>query len=111
MSGLAALLAGKIEPGMLPVARRRSRPTDVRHTVEHAGWRFAHYDGWIHDDQGRVPRARLGEALALPDDCGQDFDALAGCLRRRGRRRTARACCCCGTAGARSPVPTSERSR
>ena len=78
MSGLAALLAGKIEPG---VHRWHAmfEADDVRRTVEHAGWRFAHYNGWIHDESAEV-RKGLTSALALPDECGSDLDALAGCL-------------------------------
>jgi Barstar (barnase inhibitor) len=78
MSGLAALLAGKIEPG---VHRWHAmfEADDVRRTVEHAGWRFAHYSGWIHAEGAEV-RKGLTSALALPDDCGRDLDALAGCL-------------------------------
>lgn len=78
MSGLAALLAGKIEPG---VHRWHAmfEADDVRRTVEHAGWRFAHYNGWIHEDGAEV-RKGLTSALALPDECGSDLDTLAGCL-------------------------------
>ena len=78
MSGLAALLAGKIEPGMYRW-HAMFAAADVRHTVELAGWRFAHDNGWIHEDQTEVLTA-LGKALSLPDGCGRDLDAFAGCL-------------------------------
>jgi hypothetical protein len=78
MSGLAALLAGKIEPGLYRW-HAMFEAADVRHTVELAGWRFAHENGWIHEEQDEVLEGLRG-ALALPDGCGQDLDAFAGCL-------------------------------
>jgi len=79
MSGLAALLAGRVVPGTYrwhsgsPVA-------DVRHAVEHAGWRFAHHDGRADETRADV-LAGLGAALAFPAYYGQNLDALADCLR------------------------------
>ena len=43
--GLAGLLAHHIEPG---IYRWHGHFRDVRHTVEHAGWKFAEVDGWHH---------------------------------------------------------------
>ena len=51
----------------------------MRHTVEHAGWRFAHVDGLHAETKAEFLRA-AGEALDFPDYYGQNFDALADCL-------------------------------
>ncbi len=78
MSGLAALLAGRANPGIyrwhggFDVA-------DVRHTVEHAGWHFAYFDGW-HGESKAEFLTGVGEALDFPDYYGQNFDALGDCL-------------------------------
>ena len=78
MSGLAGLLAHHAPPG---IYRWHSafEVSDVRHTVEHAGWRFAEVDGW-HGGTKAELLAAIGEALDFPDDYGQNFDALADCL-------------------------------
>ena len=74
MSGLAGLLAHHVEPGIyrwhgaFPAA-------DVRHTVEHAGWRFAEIDGWHAPTKAEFLDA-IGKALDFPDYYGQNFDAL-----------------------------------
>ena len=79
MTGLAALLSGRATPGTYrwygdsPVA-------EVRHTVEHAGWRFAHHDGSADETRADV-LAGLGAALDFPAYYGQNLDALADCLR------------------------------
>ena len=78
MSGLAALLAHRKEPGIYRW-HGHFKDDDVRHTVEHAGWRFAHVDGWHGETKGDFLRA-AGEALSFPDHYGQNFDALADCL-------------------------------
>jgi hypothetical protein len=78
MSGLAALLAGRKEPGIYRWHGAFEVP-DVRHTVEHAGWRFAHFDGWGAESKAEVLDG-LGSALAFPDHYGRNFDALADCL-------------------------------
>ena len=78
MSGLAALLAGRKEPG-LHAWHSGFDVADVRHTVEHAGWRFAHVDGLAAQTKAEFLRA-VGEALDFPDWYGQNFDALADCL-------------------------------
>ncbi|HQR26900.1 MAG TPA: barstar family protein [Nocardioides sp.] len=79
MSGLAALLAGRTPPG---VYRWHGAfdAVDVRHTVEHAGWRFAHVDGW-HGETKKEFLAAVGEALGFPEWYGRNLDALADCLR------------------------------
>lgn len=82
MSGLQAVLAGLVAPGV-----HRWHPSyggahdiaDLRLAVEHADWRFAHLDGW-----GRATKAQvldgLGAALLLPEHYGRNLDALADCL-------------------------------
>jgi RNAse (barnase) inhibitor barstar len=89
MSGLAGLLAGLIVSeseagiyrwhGAFDVA-------DVRRTVEHAGFGFAHVDGWLTQTKAEF-LAAVGEALDLPDDYGQNFDALGDCLHDIGARQ------------------------
>ncbi len=79
MSGLAALLAGRKDPGIYTWHGAFGAP-DVRHTVEHAGWHFAHVDGW-HGDTKREFMEDIGEALGFPEHFGKNFDALADCLR------------------------------
>ena len=58
----------------------------MRHTVEHAGWRFATSTAGTHETKAEF-LAAVGEALDFPDYYGQNFDALADCLARRRRRR------------------------
>lgn len=79
MSGLAALLAGRKDPGIY-LWHGKFGAEDVRHTIEHAGWRFGHVDGW-HGDTKREFMEDIGEALGFPDHFGKNFDALADCLR------------------------------
>ena len=86
MSGLAGLLAGLIDGesesgiyqwhGAFDVA-------DVRRTVEHAGFGFAHVDGWLGQTKAEL-LAAVGRALGFPDHYGQNFDALADCLHDIG---------------------------
>lgn len=78
MSGLAALLAGHTPPGTYSWHSGRD-VAEVRHTVEQAGWRFAHVDGPTARTRSGFLRA-VGEALAFPHWYGQNFDALADCL-------------------------------
>jgi len=73
MSGLAALLAGHNPPGTYQW-HSGSKVDDVRHAVEHAGWRFAHLDGWTVEEREPFAKA-LGAALDL-DDSG-DLEAVA----------------------------------
>lgn len=79
MSGLAALLAGRKDPDVY-LWHGAFSAADVRHTVEHAGWRFGHVDGW-HGDRKKEFLAAVGEALDFPEHYGQNFDALTDCLR------------------------------
>ena len=78
MSGLAALLAAHVEPGIYRW-HGAFGSEDVRHTVEHAGWKFAAIDGW-HSPAKADFLAAIGSALSFPDYYGQNFDALADCL-------------------------------
>lgn len=79
MSGLAALLAGRVEPGVYRWHSAFHAP-DVQHTVEHAGWRFAHLDGWTTDSKKEFLHD-IGESLHFPETYGENFDALNDCLR------------------------------
>jgi RNAse (barnase) inhibitor barstar len=79
VSGLAGLLAGHHHPGVYQW-HAAFGPSDVRHTVEHAGARFAYVDGWTHQDKTELLDA-LAKALSFPDWFGHNFDALADCLR------------------------------
>lgn len=82
MSGLAALLTGRVDPGVY-LWHGAFDAEDVRHTVEHAGWAFGHVDGWT---AGGKPGflAAVGDALDFPDWYGRNFDALADCLHDVG---------------------------
>ena len=79
MSGLAGLLAGH-EPGGVWRWESVTDAEQVRRSVELAGWRFAHLDGWrTGPSRSEVLRA-LGEALDFPAYYGVNLDALADCL-------------------------------
>jgi hypothetical protein len=82
MSGLAALLTGRVDPGVY-LWHGAFDVDDVRHTVEHAGWGFAHVDGWLEGDKPGFLTA-VGRALDFPDWYGHNFDALADCLHDIG---------------------------
>ena len=84
MSGLAALLAVRTPPGVYRW-HAHFEVDDVRRSVERAGWRFAHYSGWLHQEKAEVLEG-LGAALAFPDHYGRNLDALADCLRDVGVR-------------------------
>lgn len=86
MSGLAGLLAGHHPPGVYQW-HAAFGPQDVRHTVEHAGARFAYVDGWTHQEKTELLEA-LAEALEFPDSFGHNFDALGDCLRDLGGQPT-----------------------
>ncbi|HWJ83338.1 MAG TPA: barstar family protein [Nocardioides sp.] len=79
MSGLAAVLAGRHEPGVHRWHSALHVP-DVQHAVEHAGWGFGYVDGVPLDERGDVLRA-IGDALDFPDHYGGNLDALRDCLR------------------------------
>jgi RNAse (barnase) inhibitor barstar len=79
MSGLAGLLAGHHRPGVYQWHQAFPVET-VRHTVEHAGWRFAAVDGWTHQDKIAFLEC-MREAFEFPDEYGDNFDALVDCLR------------------------------
>ena len=83
MSGLAALLAGTVDPDVL-LWHAAYDVEDVQHAVEHAGWGFGHVDGWTVADTKTGLLAAIGSALAFPEWYGQNFDALADCLRDIG---------------------------
>ena len=78
MSGLAALLAGRREPGIFRW-HGAFDVADVQHTVEHAGWRFVHLDG-IGVEAKSEFLDRIAQVFAFPDHYGRNFDALADCL-------------------------------
>ena len=90
MSGLAGLLAGLIARTSQPGIYRWHGAfdvADVRRTVEHAGFGFAHVDGWLGGGTKAEFLAAVGETLDLPDHYGQNFDALADCLHDIGANR------------------------
>jgi hypothetical protein len=74
MSGLAALLAGRHQPGIYRWTSAAHVP-DVQHAVEHAGWTFAHLDGWTMDDSTSFLTAVCG-ALSLEGQAA-NFDMLS----------------------------------
>lgn len=78
MSGLAGILAGRFDPGIYRWHAAHD-VADVRHTVEHVGWRFGAVDGWTHTTKAEVLEA-FGEALGFPDTYGHNLDALRDCL-------------------------------
>jgi RNAse (barnase) inhibitor barstar len=86
VSGLAGLLAGHHPPGVYQW-HAAFGPDDVRHTVEHAGARFAYVDGWTHQEKAELLEA-FADALGCPEPPGQDIDALTDCLRGLDGRPT-----------------------
>lgn len=83
MSGLAAILARR-EPAGVHLWHSALEVADVREAVEHAGWAFAHVDGWVGDGTKDEFLADVGRALGFASHYGQNFDALADCLRDVG---------------------------
>ena len=79
MSGLAAVLAGQVEPGVYRW-HAAFEVAEVRHTVELADHGFAHVDGWLATTKAEVLTA-LGRALGFPETYGENLDALEDCLR------------------------------
>lgn len=79
MSGLAAVLAGRHEPGVF-LWHAAFDVDEVRHTVEHVGWQFGYVDGWQRSDKAGVLTA-VGETLGFPGYYrGHSLDALWDCL-------------------------------
>lgn len=78
MSGLAALLAGHNKPAIYQW-HNASHVPDVEHAVEHAGWKFVYLDGWTVEDKASFLKATAA-AFELPDDLGENFDALSDSL-------------------------------
>jgi len=78
MSGLAGVLAGRIAPGVYRWHAAYD-VADVRHAVEHAGWRFAYLDGHQVETPAEF-HAAVAEALELPDPYGRTMDAFNDCL-------------------------------
>lgn len=83
MSGLAAVLAGRHEPGVHRWHSALHVP-DVQHAVEHAGWAFGYVDGVPLEERSDVLGA-IGGALGLPVPDDGDFDALHSRLRELDR--------------------------
>jgi RNAse (barnase) inhibitor barstar len=79
MTGLAGIMAGRLDPGVF-MWHTAFSPKDVQHSVEHAGWRFAYIDGLTHQDKATFLKG-VAEALVFPDWFGDNFDALTDCLR------------------------------
>lgn len=78
MSGLAAIVAGRHEPGVFRW-HAHFTPQEVAHTAEMAGWSAAYVDGWTRETQKDVVTA-IGESLGLPDQ-GGNLDGLLDSLR------------------------------
>ncbi|MGO4256327.1 barstar family protein [Marmoricola sp. RAF53] len=78
MSGLAALLAGRHDPG---VYRWHAAfdVEDVRASVERAGALLGHVDGWRNPTKTDTLDA-FAAALAFPEWFGRNLDAFADCL-------------------------------
>lgn len=86
MSGLAAVLAQRHEPGVY-LWHAAFPAQEVAHTVEHAGWRFAHVDAWPTDSKDEFLE-RLAKALEFPSWFGGNLDALADSLSDVGKDGT-----------------------
>lgn len=83
MSGLAALLAGREQPGVHRWASALD-VDDVAHAVRAAGWAFGHVDGWTGASTKPDFLAEVGRALDFPEHYGRNLDALHDCLRDVG---------------------------
>jgi RNAse (barnase) inhibitor barstar len=79
MSGLAAILARRTPAGIYRW-HGAFDVADIAHTIGHAGWLFGYVDGWRAQTKAEFLRA-VGDALDFPDYYGNNFDALADCLR------------------------------
>ncbi|WP_183095465.1 barstar family protein [Nocardioides stalactiti] len=80
MSGLAAVLAGRHQPGVHHWHNPALHVPDVQHAVEHAGWQFGYVDGVALETKSEVLGA-IGAALDFPAHYGGNVDALRDCLR------------------------------
>lgn len=78
MSGLAAVLAGRHDPGVHRWHNALHVP-DVQHAVELAGWTFGYVDGVALDSQQEVLGA-IGAALSSPGRVNGDVESLDKCL-------------------------------
>ena len=78
MSGLAGLLAGRRAPGVYRW-HSHARVGDIRHAVEHAGWRFVHLDTVAVEDKAGLLSAAQ-QAYGFPGWVGRNFDAFADAL-------------------------------
>jgi len=78
MSGLAAVLARRHDPGVF-LWHAAFEADEVRHAVEHAGWRFGYVDGWGSETEAEF-HARIAATLGFPDYYGANLDALWDCL-------------------------------
>jgi len=78
MSGLAAVIGGHTPAGVYRW-HAAFEPSEVRHTVEHAGWDFGHVDGWLGESEADF-HAALAASLGFPDWYGGNLDALWDCL-------------------------------
>jgi RNAse (barnase) inhibitor barstar len=78
MSGLARLLAGRIEPGIYHWTSAAGID-DIRHAVDHAKWRFVLLDTWGSEDKAGFMEA-AHEAFGFPEWFGRNFDALGDAL-------------------------------
>ena len=108
MSGLAALLAGRVDPGVY-LWHGAFDVDDVRHAVgaRRLGLRPRRRLAGRGGKPGFL--AAVGEALDFPDWYGHNFDALADCLHDVGRGdRRGRAAV--GRLGARWPATTRRPS-
>ena len=79
MSGLAAVLAGRLPSGVYRWHAAYD-VADVQHAVEAAHWRFAHLDGWVTQTAPEF-HAAIAAALGFPAHYGRNLDALHDCLR------------------------------
>ena len=95
MSGLAAVLAKRKAPGIYRW-HGAFGISEVQHTVEHAGWRFAHVDGWHGDTKDELVEAvheRMGHTAYPPGWCHPPehrharLRVLTGWNDARGRTR------------------------
>lgn len=78
MSGLARLLAGRVDTGVYTWVTA-APSTDVKHAAEQAGWRLVELDTWWVDGK-RDFLAECKRSFGFPDWVGSNYDALADAL-------------------------------